>query len=76
MEPIESVETFANATKAVIKHGGGRACYHVRDDYIEMPDRNRFIGSKTSTPEEAHSACILHELIHWFGAKHRLHRGF
>jgi len=76
MEPIESVETFVRATKADIKYGGGRACYHVRDDYIEMPDRNRFIGSKTSTPKEAHSAVILHELVHWVGAKHRLDRGF
>ena len=76
MEPIESVEIFVKATKAEVKYGGGRACYHVRDDYIEMPDCNRFIGSKTSTPEEAHSACILHELVHWCGAKHRLDRGF
>lgn len=76
MEPIESVETFVKATKAEVKYGGGRACYHVRDDYIEMPDRDRFIGSKTSTPEEAHSAVILHELVHWCGARHRLDRGF
>jgi len=75
-ETMEQVEAFVAATKAQVHHGGSIACYHIRDDYIEMPDRSRFIGSPTSSATEAHSACILHELVHWSGAKHRLDRGF
>lgn len=73
-ETLESVETFIAATKADVHRTGSIACYRIRDDYIEMPDRFRFTGSPTTTATEAYSATLLHELVHWSGAKHRLAR--
>ena len=75
-EAIESVETFIAASKAEIHHNGGMACYRIREDYIQMPPRAAFTGSPTCSPTEAYSATLLHELVHWSGAKDRLDRGF
>lgn len=74
--PIEQVEAFVAATNAVIRHGGEMAQYHREKDVIEIPDRNRFRGSKTSTPTESYYATLCHELVHWSGAPHRLNRQF
>lgn len=73
-ETMESVETFIAATKAEVDRAGSIACYHIRVDQIEMPDLARFIGSPTTSATEAYSATLLHELVHWSGAKHRLAR--
>jgi antirestriction protein ArdC len=71
---LEAVETFVVATKAIIEHGRTRACYQIDGDYIEMPERGRFIGKTASEAGEAYSATLLHELVHWSGANHRLDR--
>jgi antirestriction protein ArdC len=71
---LESADTFVVATRAIIEHGRTRACYHIVDDLIEMPDRNRFIGNTGMEASQAYIATILHELVHWSGAKHRLDR--
>jgi antirestriction protein ArdC len=76
ISPIEAVEAFASATDAVIRHGGAVAQYCCSEDIIEMPDHNRFHGSKTSTPTETYYSTLLHELTHWSGAPHRLDRRF
>lgn len=70
------VRTFVAATKADVHYGGSRACYHIRDDFIELPAPDRFIGTATSSADETLAATLLHELIHWTGAKQRLDRGF
>ena len=77
-ELIDSVETFIAGTGATVRTSpaGRRACYHIGADYIEMPDRRHFVGSLTSTATEAYSATLLHELVHWSGAVHRLNRDF
>lgn len=73
-EPLESVETFITATKAEVYRAGSIACYRIAEDYIEMPDLCRFTGSPTISATEAYSATLLHELVHWAGARHRLAR--
>ena len=73
---IEAVESFVTGTAADVREHGSIACYHIRDDYIEMPDRRRFVGTATIPPSEAYAATLLHELVHWTGAKKRLDRGF
>jgi antirestriction protein ArdC len=75
-ETLGQVEAFVAATGADVYHGGTIACYRIGGDYIEMPDRDRFIGTPTSTATEAYASTTLHELVHWSGAKHRLDRGF
>jgi len=75
-ETLPSAEAFVTATGAWISHGCDHARYNSREDCIELPDRDRFIGSPTSTPTESYYATVLHELTHWSGAPHRLAREF
>jgi len=74
-EAIESLETFVALSHAEVHHGATLACYRTREDWIEMPARAAFTGSPTCSPTEAYYATLLHELVHWTGAKHRLNRG-
>jgi antirestriction protein ArdC len=62
--PIEQAEALVRATGASIHHGGGRAFYRTATDSIQLPPREAFIGSPTSTPAEAYYSTILHELTH------------
>ena len=74
VQAIAAVERFVVATKADIRLGLQRACYHGNGDYIEMPSPESFCGTKTSSPTESYYAVLLHELSHWTGAEHRLGR--
>lgn len=76
VELLASVDAFVAATGAHISHGAIQAFYNVPEDRIELLDRGRFIGTKTSTPTHGYYATLLHELIHWTGAPHRLDRKF
>lgn len=76
VEALAEVETFIAATNAVVVHGGSRACYRRDCDRIELPARDRFRGSPTSSASEAYYGTLLHELTHWSGAPHRLDRTF
>lgn len=71
---IATVEHFIAATKATITYGGDRAFYIPSRDYIQLPDDHRFVGTATMHRQEALYATLLHELVHWSGAKHRLDR--
>ena len=80
-ERLEHVDAFIAATKAEFREGGQRAFYRHRDskgdgDFIQMPSRNLFTGTATSTPTESYESTRLHELSHWGGAEHRLNRQF
>lgn len=75
-EMIEQAEAFVVSTKAAVRYGGDLACYRPAEDVIAMPERDRFVGSATSTPMECFYATLFHELVHWSGAKHRLDREF
>jgi antirestriction protein ArdC len=75
-EVLPRVEAFVRATGALVRQGGEYACYRVPEDLIEIPDPDRFIGTTTSSPTESYYATLLHELVHWTGAEHRLKRTF
>src|SRR5690606_34161065 len=75
-KPIEQAEAFVAASKAQVRHGGGRAYYNPNQDFIQMPERERFLGTETSTPTEAYYGTLLHELTHWTGHKKRCEREF
>lgn len=72
--PHVKADAFVRATGAIIMHGGDRAYYSPRDDLIQIPERERFIGSLTSSAREAYYATLLHELTHWSGHASRLDR--
>ncbi|HTU12444.1 MAG TPA: zincin-like metallopeptidase domain-containing protein [Allosphingosinicella sp.] len=73
---ILSVQTLVHACGANIRHGGNEACYRIPEDLIEMPPIDAFVGTLTSSATEAYAATLLHEHVHWTGARHRLDRGF
>jgi antirestriction protein ArdC len=74
VEAIDQAEAFTAATGADVRHGGDRAYYRRSEDYVQMPERERFAGSATSTPTETYYATLLHELTHWTGHESRLAR--
>jgi antirestriction protein ArdC len=72
--PIEQAEALVRSTCASISHGGSRAFYRPATDSIQLPPREAFIGSPTSTPAEAYYSTLLHELTHWTCAPSRCSR--
>ena len=56
----EGAETFIRRTQAEVRYGGEVACYNVKGDYIEMPPRERFFGTRTSTATENYYAVHFH----------------
>ncbi len=78
---LEHVDAFIAATGAEFREGGQRAFYRHQSsdgtgDFIQMPPRELFTGTATSTPTESYESTRLHELAHYSGAAHRLNRQF
>jgi len=76
VEINEQVAAFVSATGADVRHGVHMAKYRHDLDCIEIPSPDLFIGSATSSATEAYHAVLLHELVHFSGAPHRLDRTF
>jgi len=74
VERIDNVEQFVRGTRADIRPGGSEAFYSVAGDYVAIPPSDSFIGTATSTATECYYSVLLHELVHWTGASHRLNR--
>jgi antirestriction protein ArdC len=72
--PIEQAEAFVAATGAMIEHGGSRAFYRPSTDSIQLPPREAFTGTATSTPAESYYSTVLHELTHFTSAANRCNR--
>lgn len=72
--PIDAADRFITATKAKISHGGESAYYAPATDAIQMPPRESFHGTATSSATEAYYSTLLHELTHWSGHKSRCDR--
>lgn len=70
---LRCVDELARATHANIEIGGDRACYRLETDDILVPHRSRFHGD-LGEAHSAYAAVVLHELVHWTGAEHRLNR--
>ncbi len=73
-ELSEALAKFVQASSAEVRWGGTMACYRIIDDFIEMPGKEHFHDTPTSTATEGLGATLLHELVHWSGATHRLAR--
>ena len=67
-ETMASCEAFIKNTRAMIKHGGGRACYIPSLDQINLPEKESFNSSAD------YYATAYHELIHYTGSEKRLAR--
>ncbi len=78
---LAHVDAFIANTGAEFREGGQRAFYRHKasdgtGDFIQMPPRELFTGTATSTPTESYESTRLHELAHYSGAAHRLNREF
>jgi antirestriction protein ArdC len=60
--------SFFAATGADIRHGGGRAFYAEKPDYVQMPPFETFRDG------ESYAATLAHELTHWTKHDKRLAR--
>jgi len=65
---FQPAEKAIAATAAKIHHGGNRAFFNTREDYIQLPLKTAFDG------EGGYYATVLHELAHWTGHESRLNR--
>lgn len=74
IERLAQADAFVTATGATIRHGGDRAFFAPASDHIQMPEEGLFTGTQTMTRSEGYYATLVHELVHWSGAKHRLAR--
>lgn len=73
---LPAVDAYVANTGARIEHGSQMAFYRPSTDTIHMPDRDRFVGTATSSPTEAYYHTLLHELLHMSGSEKRLNRDF
>lgn len=71
---LENVDSFVSETGAIVRHGGERAFWRPSADFIQMPERDQFIGSATSTATECYYSTLLHELVHWTAPEQRCNR--
>lgn len=70
----QETEKLVTDSGAIIKHGGNKAFYAPEPDFIQMPEKTDFKGTKDSTPEQSYYGTLLHELCHWSGHNSRLDR--
>ena len=73
-EKIDPIDAFLENTKAVIETWDGDPCYNVTEDMVKVPYPEKFVHTATCTATEGFYSTMLHELVHWSGAKHRLNR--
>jgi antirestriction protein ArdC len=79
LPPIErnaQADAMIAATGADIRVGGESAFYTPGQDYIQMPDANRFREADTALRSVDWYSVLGHELGHWSGAEKRLNRQF
>ena len=70
-QPLMEAEKIVEAmpSRPRIEHGGNRAFYSPRGDFVNMPERRTFTG------EEAYYSVLFHELAHSTGHSSRIDRG-
>jgi antirestriction protein ArdC len=68
LQRLEAADRFFAATGADIRHGGTRAYYAEKPDYVQMPPFETFRDA------ESYAATLAHELTHWTKHAKRLAR--
>lgn len=74
VEERPSVEALVRATAAQVKHGASGAWYIPASDLIEMPNKESFVATRHGSATDGYYSTLLHELVHWSGARTRLAR--
>ncbi len=65
---IDKAEKICANYKIKVEHGGDRAYYNKKDDFIQLPDRTRYES------DEEYYLNRFHEMIHSTGSKEKLDR--
>jgi len=74
-EILKNVDNYIKKIDADVRHNSsGGAFYNPSNDYIQMPQREQFTATDTSTATECYYSTLLHEHIHYTGHKSRLDR--
>jgi len=75
-ERVAAALAFARNTGANVNvvAGSDRAYYSPLSDKIVVPAITDFVGTATSSAQEAYAGTLLHELVHWSGHRSRLDR--
>ena len=74
-EIISSADCFFDALSMKVEtRNEGRACYKPLEDKIQMPPREAFNATKTSSATEAYYSTLAHECTHATGHKERCDR--
>ena len=69
-ERLAEAEAFFANTDADTRHGGGKAFYNPAEDFIQLPDFDRFES------RQSYYAVRAHETIHWTKHAKRIDRNF
>lgn len=64
---VPDVEAFIRTSRARIQHGSNVARYLPPEDRIEVPHKEDFFHTATSTATQNYYSTLLHELVHWTG---------
>lgn len=75
-DPIPNADAFVALTGATVRIQGYSVHYIASTDTITMPDRQLFFATESGSAGQNWYATLLHELVHWSGAAHRLARTF
>ena len=74
-EILANVDAYIQNVGSDIRHSSsGGAYYNPSSDFIQMPHREQFTATDTSTATECFYSTLLHEHTHWTGHKSRLDR--
>ena len=74
-EILANVDAYIQNVGSDIRHNSsGGAYYNPSSDFIQMPHREQFTDTDTSTATECYYSTLLHEHTHWTGHKSRLDR--
>ena len=74
-ERLAAVDEYVGNLRFDIRHNEqGGAYYSPAGDFINMPHREQFIATETSTATECYYSTLLHESAHCTGHKSRLDR--
>ena len=61
---VVQADEFIRSIGADIRHGGRKAYYHRKEDYIQIPCPEDFKATKTASASDNYYSTIMHELTH------------
>lgn len=73
-EQLRQQPQFPKLTEQQVPNYHDRTVINNEIERLRKEQERRFTGSETMTRSESYYGTLVHELVHWSGAKHRLAR--